>query len=351
MSSISPARPWRTPVWGGILTAALIAELVWFSAINRNFFGGGAGMLSQIESFIPTGILAMGSALVILTGNIDLSVGAMASLASVVVGAALVAHVNIYLAILLAIAITTVIGLINGLIVTLLGIDSLLVTLATQFIASSLAVSLAGDSPPSGFPDAFITLGEGTLGPIPVILAIFVVVSLGVALLFGRTRFGRRVALVGYNPSAAKYTGIPVTRTVIGVFTLSGVIAGVAGVVLAAYFNAGRSDSGLSLLLPAITCVVLGGGGHLRRSRSGRRGVRRCAAARVSHPRHAQRGLQLAHREHGNRPAAHRRPRHQDRGRAPRGGNISRCTPSPGHDTSRNTRAKTIRRTEATHIN
>jgi len=259
MSTISPARPWRTPVWGGILTAALIAELVWFSAINRNFFGGGAGMLSQIESFIPTGILAMGSALVILTGNIDLSVGAMASLASVVVGAALVAHVNIYLAILLAIAVTTVIGLINGLIVTLLGIDSLLVTLATQFIASSLAVSLAGDSPPSGFPDAFITLGEGTLGPIPVIVVIFVVVSVCVALLFGRTRFGRRVALVGYNPSAAKYTGIPVTRTVIGVFTLSGVIAGIAGVVLAAYFNAGRSDSGLSLLLPAITCVVLGG--------------------------------------------------------------------------------------------
>ncbi|MEO7123063.1 MAG: ABC transporter permease [Lacisediminihabitans sp.] len=259
MSTIQPARLWRTPIWGGILAVALIAELVWFSLINRNFFGGGVGMLTQIESFIPTGILAMASALVIFTGNIDLSVGAIASLASVVVGTALLAHVNIIVAILLAIAVSTLIGLINGLIVTLLGIDSLLVTLATQFIASSVAVSLAGNNPPSGFAADFLSLGGGTIGPVPVILIIFVLVSVAVALLVGRTRFGRRTVLVGYNPSAARYTGIPVARTVVGVFTLSGVIAGIGGVVLAAYFNAGRSDSGLALLLPAITCVVLGG--------------------------------------------------------------------------------------------
>ena len=259
MSVIAPARPWRTPVWGGILGVVLIAELVWFSLINRNFFGGGVGMLTQIESFIPTGILAMGLALVILTGNIDLSAGANASLSSVVVGAALLGHVNLVVAILLAIAVSTVIGLVNGLIVTLLGIDSLLVTLATQFIASSLAVSIAGNNPPAGFSAAFLNLGEGSVGPVPTILIVFLVVAIIAALIVGRTRFGRRIVLVGYNPSAARFTGIPVARTVLGVFTLSGAIAGIAGVVLAAYFNAGRSDSGISLLLPAITCVVLGG--------------------------------------------------------------------------------------------
>ncbi len=259
MSVIAPARPRRAPVWGGILGVVLIAELVWFSLINRNFFGGGVGMLTQIESFIPTGILAMGLALVILTGNIDLSAGANASLASVVVGSALLGHVNVFVAILLAIVISTVIGLVNGLIVTLLGIDSLLVTLATQFIASSLAVSIAGNNPPAGFSSAFLSLGQGSVGPIPTILIVFLVVALVAALIVGRTRFGRRIVLVGYNPSAARFTGIPVTRTVLGVFTLNGTIAGVAGVVLAAYFDAGRSDSGISLLLPAITCVVLGG--------------------------------------------------------------------------------------------
>jgi ribose/xylose/arabinose/galactoside ABC-type transport system permease subunit len=88
---------------------------------------------------------------------------------------------------------------------------------------------------------------------------IFLVIAALVMLLIGRTGFGRRIVLIGYNPSAARFTGVRVMRTFVGVFTMSGLVAGIAGIVLAAYFNAGRSDSGMSLLLPAITCVVLGG--------------------------------------------------------------------------------------------
>lgn len=258
-STIAMGRSSRVPVWGSVLAALLIAELVYFSLTNKNFFGGGSGMLTQIELFLPTGILAMGAALVILTGSIDLSAGAIASLASVVVGTELSSGANSVVAILVALAVATVIGLINGLIVAVFGIDSLLVTLATQFIASSVAVSLAGDSPPQGFPKGFVALGQGSVVGVPVALLIFLAVTAGTAVLVGRSGFGRRVVLTGHNPSAARYTGIRVARTLVGVFTLAGLISGIGGVVLAAYFNAGRSDSGMSLLLPAITCVVLGG--------------------------------------------------------------------------------------------
>lgn len=259
MTTIPLGRRFATPAWGITLAAALLIELVVFSLTNTNFFGGGAGMLDQIELFLPTGILALGLALVILTGNIDLSVGSTASLSSVLAGVLLIHHVNVGIAILVALLACTLVGLVNGLIIALLGIDSLLVTLATQFIAGSLAVSLAGDNPPFGFPDAFIALGQGTIGPVPIPLLIFVVLAVLTGIAVTRTGFGRRLVLIGYNPAASRYAGINVTRTLIGVFTTSGLIAGISGIVLAGYFNAGRADSGISLLLPAITCVVLGG--------------------------------------------------------------------------------------------
>ena len=259
MTTIALGRRNKLPVWGSALGVALIGELVYFSVTNRNFAGGANGLLGQIELFLPTGILALGLSLVILTGNIDLSAGAIASLSSVVVGTQLAHGASMTKAIIIAVAVGALIGLINGLIVALLGIDSLLVTLATQFITSSVAVSLAGDSPPQGFDKSFVRLGQGKLVGVPISLIIFLVLALFTALLVGRASFGRRLVLTGHNPSAARYTGVSVIRTLIGVFTLSGVLSGIAGVVLAAYFNAGRADSGLSLLLPAITCVVLGG--------------------------------------------------------------------------------------------
>ncbi|MEO7124700.1 MAG: ABC transporter permease [Nakamurella sp.] len=258
-STIAVGRASRMPVWGSVLAALVIAELVYFSLTNKNFFGGGSGMLTQIELFLPTGILAMGAAVVILTGSIDLSAGAIASLSSVVVGTELASGANPVVAILVALVVAAFIGLVNGLIVAVFGIDSLLVTLATQFIASSVAVSLAGDSPPQGFSKRFIALGQGTVAGVPIALLIFLAVTIGTAVLVGRSGFGRRIVLTGHNPSAARYSGIRVARTLVGVFTLAGLISGIGGVVLAAYFNAGRSDSGMSLLLPAITCVVLGG--------------------------------------------------------------------------------------------
>jgi AI-2 transport system permease protein len=250
---------WRVPVWGLCLLAAIIAELIYFTLTTRQFAGHGTGMLDLSEQFAPTGVLAMGLAMVILTGNIDLSCGASASLAAVLAGTVLEKGGSPVEAIALAIAASTLFGLFNGLIVAFAGIDSLLVTLATQFIITSVATSVAGASPPFGFPGAFTLIGQGAVNDIPIALLVFLVIALAVIVTVNYTTPGRSMTLIGYSPRAAEYSGVAIRGTLTTVFTLCGAASGVAGVLLAAYYNSAQPDIGTDLLLPGITAVILGG--------------------------------------------------------------------------------------------
>ena len=249
----------HVPGWGLCLLLALVGELTYFTVTTRQFAGHGTGMLALAEQFAPTGILALGLAMVILTGSIDLSAGANASLAAVIAGTALTKGYSPLLAVLLAIVAATVFGLFNGLLVAALGIDSLLVTLATQFIITSIATSIAGASPPFGFSASFQLIGQGAVDYVPIDLLIFMVIGVAVIVLVNYTSLGRSIVLTGYSRRAADYTGIATRRTLTAVFTMSGAAAGVAGVLLAAYYNSAQPDIGTDLLLPAITAVVLGG--------------------------------------------------------------------------------------------
>jgi ribose/xylose/arabinose/galactoside ABC-type transport system permease subunit len=250
---------WRVPVWGLCLLVAIIVELAYFTLTTRQFAGHGTGMLNLSEQFAPTGVLAMGLAMVILTGNIDLSCGASASLAAVLAGTVLEKGGSPVEAIALAIAASTLFGLFNGVIVAFAGIDSLLVTLATQFVITSVATSVAGASPPFGFPGAFTLIGQGAVNDIPIALLVFLVIALAVIVTVNYTIPGRSMTLIGYSPRAAEYSGIAIRGTLTTVFTLCGAASGVAGVLLAAYYNSAQPDIGTNLLLPGITAVILGG--------------------------------------------------------------------------------------------
>jgi ribose/xylose/arabinose/galactoside ABC-type transport system permease subunit len=259
MTTLALPRRWRVPAWGACLVVAIIAELIYFTLTTRQFAGHGTGMLDLTEQFAPTGVLALGLAMVILTGNIDLSCGANASLAAVIAGTVLSKGGGPVLAIVAAIAVSTLFGLFNGLIVALVGIDSLLVTLATQFIVTSIATSVAGASPPFGFSSAFQLIGQGSVNDVPIALLVFLVIALLVIVTVGYTGLGRSLTLIGYNPRAALYSGIAIRGSLTAVFTLCGALSGVAGVLLAAYYNSAQPDIGTDLLLPAITAVILGG--------------------------------------------------------------------------------------------
>jgi len=259
MTTLALPRRWRVPAWGACLVLAIIAELVYFTLTTRQFAGHGTGMLDLTEQFAPTGVLALGLAMVILTGNIDLSCGANASLAAVIAGTVLAKGGGPGLAIVAAIAVSTLFGLFNGIIVAFVGIDSLLVTLATQFIVTSIATSVAGASPPFGFSSAFQLIGQGSVNDVPIALLIFLVIALAVIVTTGYTGLGRSLTLIGYSPRAALYSGIAIRGSLTAVFTLCGALSGLAGVLLAAYYNSAQPDIGTDLLLPAITVVILGG--------------------------------------------------------------------------------------------
>ena len=247
--------------WVVALVVLLAAELLYFSTTVSGFFGHGSGLLALTEQYLDVGAIALGEAVVILAGEIDLSAGTMSSLSGIFMAVLWQQqHVEIWLAVVLALALSALIGAFNGLVITIFKVDSLLVTLATQFILGAIATALSGSSPPYGFPSSFVAVaGTGTVGPIPNQLLVFAALSILVVLVVGRTRIGRALVLIGYNRDAARWSGIRIERTVVGAFVFSALMAGISGILVSGLYNAARDDIGNSLPLPAITVVVLGG--------------------------------------------------------------------------------------------
>lgn len=248
--------------WLISLVVILVAELAFFNASISDFWSAGGGASGWLGSltFTYTSIIALGVMFVIFTGDIDLSVGAMASFSGIVMAEFHLAGMNIWLAVVLALLICVAIGLLQGLIITFFKLESLLVTLAGQFILGASSVAYEGATPPYGFPHGFVTtLGTGTVVGIPNQVVIFAVLAIASVLIVHRTRFGRQLVLVGHNRDAAGYAGVRVSLTRVRAFMLSALFAGIAGIIIGATYNAVRDDLGTPLLLPAITAVVLGG--------------------------------------------------------------------------------------------
>jgi ribose/xylose/arabinose/galactoside ABC-type transport system permease subunit len=248
-------------IWVVTVTFLLVAVLAYFCLAVPDFRElGASGVLALCEGFLFTGLIALGETLVILSGEIDISTGAMSSLSGIVMAALWQQGLNIWLAVVVALLISALGGAINGLFVTRFGIASLLVTLGTQFIFDSIATAVGGNSPPYNFPKSFIDFaGTGTVGPIPDQLIGFTAIATIVWVVVARTRYGRGLVLIGYNRAASRYSGVNVQRTLFSAFVASGLLAGAAGIFVSGYYNAARDDIGDSLLLPAITVVVLGG--------------------------------------------------------------------------------------------
>ena len=263
MSVLAPSRRPRIPFdgWERALLALLAIVVAGMSLSVDGFYPDFTGFLALFENFLPFGLVALGLSVVILTGGIDLSVGSTASLSAIIMASLWSGlHLNIWLASAVGVTAGMLLGAVNGLIITKLRTEPLIATLATNFIYASIATALAGDSPPSGFPDAFNGLGTGVFfGVLPVQIVLFAVLAIIFALAIGRSPFGRRVVMVGFNPEAARYSGVRVERVVLLSYVLSGAMAGLAGIVLAAYYSAVRPDMGDVLLLTTITMVVLGG--------------------------------------------------------------------------------------------
>jgi len=197
--------------------------------------------------------------MVILTGGIDLSVGSVLGMCGIIMGALFVAGVPIGIAALIAILVGALAGLLNGALIVATGVHPLVITLATLAIYRGIAHGIAQGDSFRGFPASFFVLGQGTVGPFPTQLLVFVVLAAVAVFVLARTTFGRSLYAFGSNPVATRFAGVAVNRLQVAVYTITGLLSGIAAVIFVARVSSARGDSGALMELDVITAVVLGG--------------------------------------------------------------------------------------------
>jgi rhamnose transport system permease protein len=214
-----------------------------------------------LAGMTPAAIVALPMTLIIVTGEIDISVGSMIGLCATFMAVCFEHGLPIEAAMLLGIIVGTLAGLFNGIIVAYGGLPSLVVTIGTLALYRGIAQIILKERGVSGFPEWYQNIGFGTIGgtPIPWSSTIFVLFFVGFAVFLHGTHWGRALYAIGNNREATRFSGINVKRAILGVFVASGAMSSLAAIVLTAYLASARSDTAIGLELPVITAVVLGG--------------------------------------------------------------------------------------------
>ena len=247
------------PLLRGQGALVALAVVCVFGSVRYDAFLTPENLLNILRQNSMLGLIALGMTFVILTGGIDLSVGSLAAVAGVI--AANLAGRGSALAIFAAVAFAALIGLVNGLVISKARIQPLIVTLAMMIAARGVALAATGEQSVRAekLSEGFTWLGRGLIGPIPVPVVILAAAFAASWLVLGHTRFGRHVYALGDNEEAARLMGLNVSAVTLGVYALSGALAGLAGVILASRLGAGQPVAGVGWELDAIASVVVGG--------------------------------------------------------------------------------------------
>ena len=239
----------------------LIVLLVLFGAMTMasdEFLTGDnlANLARQVAIF---GIIAVGQLLVILTAGIDLSVGSVLGLTGCVTAQMLVDGVPLPVAIAVGLVVGIGIGLFNGSLVAYGKLPPFIVTLGMLGIARGVVLVLTDASTVQPLPESFANIANGDFIGLPNLLWLFAIVVAITAFVLRRTVFGRYIYAVGSNPESARLSGVPVTRVLVSVYAIAGLLAAVGGVLFASRLNAGIPTAGTGYELNAIAACVIGG--------------------------------------------------------------------------------------------
>ena len=217
-------------------------------------------LLNQGRLMTEIGLIALPMTYIIVTGGIDLSVGSIAGLSAIMLGYGWYnLGLPLELAIVLALGIGALAGFANGLFIVLFRVPPLIMTLATLAFYRGLAEGIAQARSVRDYPEWFYALGQRETLGIPNQLYFLVIAAIITAIILSRTTFGRSLYAIGNNELAARFSGIPVRRNKLIIYTLSGFMSGFAGYVLVSRVSTTRSDMGSGWELDAIAAVVLGG--------------------------------------------------------------------------------------------
>lgn len=246
---------------------AALGLLLGLNLVFTDNFATVANLRLQLVQVVPIAIVALGMALVVATEGIDLSVGSVMALAAAVIP--LYLGYGPWPAAGMAIAVGALVGVLNGGLVAVFGVQPIIATLGVLVAGRAVALVLADGRLVEIFDPTLQALGNGTVLGVPITVLVVVVVSLLVIAAVRRSIFGRRLVAIGGNRTAAVLAGLPVSRTLFTVYVVSGMLAASAGVINTARLGASDpSFTGLLIELSAITAVVVGGtplsGGRIR---------------------------------------------------------------------------------------
>ncbi|WP_175577314.1 ABC transporter permease [Rhizobium oryziradicis] len=211
-------------------------------------------------NFTEKAMIAFAMALLVIAGEIDLSVAAIIAIASTAMGAAAQMGIGTPGLVAIGIGVGLACGVFNGALVAGLKLPSIVVTIGTMSLFRGISYLVLGDKAYGNYPESFAYFGQGyVLGPLSFELMLFFVVAAAIAILLHATNFGRQVFVIGNNPLAARFSGIPVERVKFILFVLTGLMSGIAAVCLTSRLGSTRPSIAQGWELEAVTMVVLGG--------------------------------------------------------------------------------------------
>jgi ribose transport system permease protein/rhamnose transport system permease protein/inositol transport system permease protein len=217
-------------------------------------------LLSVTQQMSEFGILALGVTVIIITSGIDLSVGSIAGLTTIVIAMSYGWSGSLVAAILLGILAGALCGAFNGVLIAKIGVPPILVTLGTMTFFNGIALVLSKGNAISDLPEEFYFVGQGYLfGNIPVQTVIFLVLAILTSLLLSKTPWGRRVYAVGNNSVAAVFSGVQVDKVLLYVYIFAGIMAAISGWIISSRVSTARADLGAVYVMQSIAATVLGG--------------------------------------------------------------------------------------------
>lgn len=237
-----------------------VIEVIIFAAASGGTFLTPNNIINISRQVSYYGIASIGMTFVILIAGIDLSIGSIITLVNVVCAYLMVnSGMNMWIAVIISLLLATMIGVLNGAMVATIGIPALIATFASQTIFEGVSYLISGGRPISGFDNAFGLFGRATVGIVPVCAIIMIICFLIGSFILNKSYFGRYFYAIGGNEEAAELSGIRVNRVKYLIYALSGLFAGLAGIVLLSRSGSAQSTVGKGLEFDVITCVVLGG--------------------------------------------------------------------------------------------
>jgi rhamnose transport system permease protein len=252
--------------WERVLLALIALVYLAFGLGIEGFLSPYA-LADSTYNFSEKALIALAMALLVVAGEIDLSIAATMALCSLAMGFAMKAGAGLPLVLLAALATGLLCGWLNGWLVTRWKLPSIVVTIGTLSLYRGLAQVVLGDQAITGYPETLSTWGNGSVGDliglpwliVPIEFAVLLVAGLAVGLLLHRTLHGRRLYAIGSNPIASRFSGIAVDRYRMGLFLFAGVMAALAAVLLTGRIGSTRPNLAMGWELDAVTIVILGG--------------------------------------------------------------------------------------------